>query len=60
MSHAAQIEKLNEARKLIREALNDLPMPMLEVALQEADMNLHWALWNMGEPVELLPQLEDA
>ena len=58
MSHENQIEKLQAARALIREAASDLGVPMLEVALREADMNLHWALWNLGEEVELLPEAE--
>lgn len=56
MNHDTQIEKLNAARALIGEALEGLPVPMLENALREADMNLHWALWNLGEDVSLLPE----
>ena len=32
---------------------------MIETLLGEADMVLHWALWNLGEPVELRPELEE-
>ena len=56
MSHENEIEKLKTARSLIQEAAAGLTVPMLEVALREADMNVHWALWNLGEEVELLPE----
>ena len=60
MSHEAAIEKLKAARVLIQEASDGLGVPMLEAALTEADMNVHWALWNMGEEVELVPGMADA
>ncbi len=60
MSHDSEIEKLKAARALIQEAAAALPVPMLEAALKEADMNLHWALWNMGVDVELLPEATGA
>jgi len=56
MSHENEIEKLKTARSLIQEAAAGLAVPMLEAALREADMNVHWALWNLGEEVELLPE----
>jgi hypothetical protein len=56
MTHAKEIEKLKTARALIKEAVAGLSVPMIESALAEADMNLHWALWNLGEEVELLPE----
>ncbi len=58
MEYTEEIEKLKAARILIREAAADLGVPMLEAALGEADMNVHWALWNMGEEMELMPELE--
>ncbi len=54
----ARIEKIKAARALIAEALQDCGIPMIEGALSEADLNLHWALWNLGEPVSLHPDLE--
>ena len=58
MTNVNRIEKIKMARQLIIEALDECGVPMIENALSEADMNLHWALWNMGEMVELLPELE--
>lgn len=56
MTHTKDIEKLYAARALIKEAVAGLSVPMIESALAEADMNLHWVLWNLGEEVELLPE----
>jgi len=56
MTHETEIEKLKAARVLIQEAAAGLAVPMLQAALTEADMNVHWALWNIGEEVELLPE----
>ena len=58
MNYTEQIEKLKTARILIREAAAGLGVPMLEATLGEADMNVHWALWNLGEEVELLSEAE--
>jgi hypothetical protein len=58
MTVEERIEKLKQARLLVDAARRDAGSPMIESALAEADMNLHWALWNLGEPVELRPELE--
>ena len=60
MTHEERIEKIRSARSLIGEALDECGVPMIEGALAEADLNLHWVLWNMGEPVDLHPELERA
>jgi hypothetical protein len=53
-----RIERLRHARKLVAEAVTGCAIPQLECTLREADMNLHWALWNLGDVVELMPDLE--
>lgn len=53
-----RINKIKQARILVREVLSVCGNPMVEGALGEADLNLHWVLWNLGEKVELHPQLE--
>lgn len=58
MNIEQRIEKLKQARKLIAEAVAGSGIPQLESTLRDADMNLHWALWNLGEVVELRPELE--
>ncbi len=58
MTVEERIEKLKQARGLVDAARRDFGNPMIEAALAEADMNLHWALWNLGEPVELRPEMD--
>jgi hypothetical protein len=58
MTIEQRIEKLKQARRLIADALAGADIPQLECTLREADMNLHWALWNLGEIGELRPELE--
>ena len=53
-----RIDDLKQARKLIKRAMTAFGIPQLESTLQEADMNLHWALWNLGQIDELRPELE--
>ena len=51
-------EKIVAARSLIKEDLKECDVPMVEGALDEADLNLHWVLWNLGVDVGLHPKLE--
>ena len=51
-------EKIIAARSSIKEALSECDVPMVEGALDEADLILHWVLWNLGVDVELHPKLE--
>lgn len=60
MNIEQRIEKLKQARKLIAEAVADCGIPQLESTLRDADMNLHWALWNLGEVTELRQELESS
>ncbi len=52
------IEKIRSARELLREALQDCDLPQIQNSLRQADMELHWALWNMAEFDSLIPELE--
>lgn len=52
------ISKLDQARALIREIRDNTPSPLIERAMQLADMNLHWAKWCMGGDVEIMPEME--
>ena len=58
MKMEKRIEKLKQARELVAEVLEGCGIPQLESMLYEADMNLHWALWNLGEVVELRQECE--
>jgi len=53
-----RIAKMKEARALIQAAMVGCDAPQIEMMLRNADMELHWALWNLGVPVELRPELE--
>lgn len=49
MTLEEQIRRLHEARELLRPLIATPPEPQIEAILRSADMELHWALWNMGE-----------
>ena len=53
-----RIATLKQARTLVAEAGAGSNLPQLETILADVDMHLHWALWNLGEPVSLRPELE--
>lgn len=52
------IAKIKQARTLVAAALAGCDIPQIEAMLKNADLELHWALWNLGEPVSLHPELE--
>ncbi len=43
------IEKLKAARALVDEVCQGTDIPQIQSTVQQADMNLHWALWNLGD-----------
>jgi hypothetical protein len=51
-----QIRKIEEARKLLRAAMAGCDLPQIEAMLRNADMELHWALWNLGETPGMRPE----
>ena len=53
------LERIVQARALLREIIESTELPMIERTLKLADMNLHWAQWNLGVPVSLMPDLEE-
>ncbi|MGH8669385.1 MAG: hypothetical protein ACREUN_12280 [Burkholderiales bacterium] len=53
-----RIRKITEARTLLAAALQGCELPQIAAMLRNADMELHWALWNLGEPVPLRPDIE--
>jgi hypothetical protein len=52
------IAKIRQARALLAGAMAGCDTPQIEAMLKNADLELHWALWNLGEPVSLHPELE--
>ena len=59
MDQEQMLERIMRARELLSEVINDTDSPMIERTLKLADMNLHWALWNLGAPTTLFPELEE-
>lgn len=55
-----RIDTIHRARALIAEAMAGGDLPQIDAMLRNADMELHWALWNLGEPVALRPELDHA
>ena len=51
-------ERIKEARRCVLEALRICDLPQIEATLKQADMELHAALWNLGEVVSLRPELD--
>ena len=58
MDREQMLDRIAQARALLREVIEATDLPMIERALMLADMNLHWAQWNLGAPVSLMPEME--
>ena len=58
MEREQMLERIAQARALLREIIEATDLPMIERTLMLADMNLHWAQWNLGVPTSLMPELE--
>ena len=51
------IDRLKAARALVAEVFEGTDLPQIQATLRQADQNLHWALWNLGEVESLRPDL---
>lgn len=58
MQMQERIATIQQARALIAAAMAGCDLPQIEAMLRNADLELHWALWNLGVPVALRPELE--
>jgi len=58
MNTQDRIARISQARALILEAMGGCDSPQIETMLRGADMELHLALWNLGEAVSLRPELD--
>lgn len=58
MDRESCIAHITEAREGLRLLLQDCDLPQIETMLRNADMELHWALWNLGVAVPLRPEAE--
>jgi hypothetical protein len=56
MQHAEVLDRIAQARALLREVIAGTDSPMIERSVKIADMNLHWAQWNLGVPTRLMPE----
>jgi hypothetical protein len=53
MNTQDHIERIRQARALLAPVIAGTDEPQIEALLRNADMELHWALWNLGESVEI-------
>lgn len=56
MNVEKNIAAIEEARAAIRKALAECELPQIQAMLRNADMELHWALWNLGVAVTIRPE----
>ncbi len=58
MKAEQRVATIRQARELIAAAMNGCDSPQIETMLRSADMELHLALWNLGEAVSLRPEFD--
>jgi hypothetical protein len=58
MKREMYIARISEARANIAGLLKDCDTPQIEAILRSADMELHWALWNLGVATPLRPEAD--
>ncbi|MEA2687752.1 MAG: hypothetical protein QOJ39_1353 [Candidatus Eremiobacteraeota bacterium] len=49
---------IRDARATLISAIGETGIPQIDAMLRNADMELHWALWNLGEPVGVRPEFD--
>jgi len=59
MTIEERIALIRQARQLVGAAMVGGGLPQIEAILRSADTELHWALWNLGEPVAMRAELPD-
>lgn len=52
------LQRISQARDILREVRDKTSIPFIERCMYLADMNLHWARWCLGEMDEIAPELE--
>jgi hypothetical protein len=52
------VARISELRAALKELMQDCELPQIEAMLRNADMELHWALWNLGVVVPLRPEAD--
>lgn len=53
-----QVQKLKKIRAELISLIKEADSPQIETILKSADMELHCALWNLGEPMSLRPEMD--
>jgi hypothetical protein len=56
MDDAQRIAQLHRLREQLAQVIRASTEPQIEAILRSADMELHWALWNLGEVMEHRPE----
>ena len=59
MQHEEVLDRIAQARALLKEVIAGTDLPMIERSVKIADMNLHWAQWNLGVPTSLMPESDN-
>ena len=52
-----EVDELHAARELLGKAAALTDLPAVYQAIQVADMNLHWACWQLGDVEHIAPQI---
>jgi len=58
MNTETYIARISDIRAKLIAIIEDCEYPQIEAMLRNADMELHWALWNLGAAVALRPEAE--
>lgn len=58
MNTNEQVSRLKEIRAELISLIKETDSPQIETILKAADMELHCALWNLGEPMSLRPEMD--
>ena len=56
MNVEKNVAQIREARSLVQKALSECDLPQIQAMLKNAEMELHWALWNLGEVESMHPE----
>lgn len=60
MKTESLVARIRQARELIAPAIAGCDSPQIETMLRSADMELHLALWHLGEATSLRPEFDHA
>jgi len=59
MTRDEMVANLRQARALVADVYDGCDYPQIQMTMRQVDMNLHWALWNLGEVESLIPDIVD-